>query len=190
MKDTIKLSLTLFIITAISALILSLSNNITAPVIAQSDEVKKEQAKLELLSDADEFKPVDEEVLKAVKDEDNNITECEEALKNNEIIGYIFKATTSGYGGDIEFMIGISEGKLKGIQIIKHTETPGLGASMMKPSFMNSFKEKSIDNELTAVSAPVNDSEVQSITSATVTTTAVVGEVNNLIKIYNEVLNK
>lgn len=191
MKDTVKLALTLFIITAISALILAISNNVTAPVIAEANELKTDQAKMELLEDGEEFISVDESLLKELQEKDNRIVECDEGLKNNEVVGYVFKTTTSGYSGDIEFMVGISsEGNLNGIKVLSHDETPGLGESIMKPSFLNSFKDRSIEKELTAVTEPSGKSEVQAITSATITTDAMVGEINNIIKVFNEVINE
>ena len=169
MKSTVRLVLTLFLITAISALILSLSNKVTAPVIAEADKLKEDKARMELLPEGETF-----EILE------------EEGLKNGETIGYIIKSTTNGYGGSIEFLIGIKEdGKLGGIKVLSHEETAGLGENITKPFFADSFKDKSIDGELVATKQPSQDNEVQAITSATVTTTAMVGEINKIIEAFN-----
>ena len=43
--------------------------------------------------------------------------------------GFVIETKTYGYAGDITMLIGVSnEGKVTGISVISHTETPGLGA--------------------------------------------------------------
>ena len=87
-------------------------------------------------------------------------------------------------------MTGIStEGKITGLKVLNHGETPGLGANSTKPYFSNSFKNKSVASELTAAKKPQGDNEVQALTSATVTTNAIVDGVNIVRQIYNEDLS-
>ena len=189
MNETLKLGLILFIITAVSASVLAVSNNITAPKIAEADRIKDESAKREILPDGDEFRPLDENKLKEIQSIDSNILEIYEGYSGSDLIGYTVKAKTNGYGGEIEFMTGISiEGKIMGIKILNHGETPGLGANADKPYFSESFKNKSVEKELIAVKKPEGDNEVQALTSATITTTAVVSEVNVVREIYNSKL--
>ncbi len=186
MKSTVRLVLTLFLITAISALILSLSNKVTAPVIAEADKLKEDKARMELLPEGETFEILEEDIISKLKESDSNIVDCFKGLKNGETIGYIIKSTTNGYGGSIEFLIGIKEdGKLGGIKVLSHEETAGLGENITKPFFADSFKDKSIDGELVATKQPSQDNEVQAITSATVTTTAMVGEINKIIEAFN-----
>ena len=189
MNETLKLGLILFIITAVSASVLAVSNNITAPKIAEADRIKDESAKREILPDGDEFRPLDENKLKEIQSIDSNILEIYEGYSGSDLIGYTVKAKTNGYGGEIEFMTGISiEGKIMGIKILNHGETPGLGANAEKPYFSESFKNKSVEKELIAVKKHEGDNEVQALTSATITTTAVVSEVNVVREIYNSKL--
>lgn len=188
MKETLRLALILFLITAVSASILSLSNQVTAPIIAEADELKNEEAKKNLLNEADEFEQADDSLMELLKSKDSNIVQCDEGTKNGELVGYVFKTITAGYGGDIEFMVGISsDGRVEGIEILNHEETPGLGANILKPSFQTSFEGKSIENSLSATKEPSGESEVQALTSATITTNAMVDEVNKVIEAYKEV---
>ncbi len=85
-------------------------------------------------------------------------------------------------------MTGISiEGKITGIKILNHGETPGLGANATKSYFTESFRDRSVDGEITASKSPSGESEVQALTSATRTTDAILdGGVNTARKIYNE----
>ena len=189
MNETVKLGLTLFLITAISAFILSMSNNITEPVIAEANLIKDQEAKKELISDADNFKEADQDLLNKVNSLDEEILEVYQAEKNEEIIGYTFKALTKGYGGNIEFIVAIStNGEVSGLKILNHSETPGLGENITKDYFYESFEDKAINSELIAVESPSGENEVQALTSATMTTDAVVDKVNEIIDVYKQVL--
>lgn len=188
MKDTMKLALILFLITAVSAFILSVSNQVTAPIIAEADAIKNDQAKKSLLDESEEFKEVDQALMEKIKVKNPNVVQCDEGLKSGESVGYVFKTRTPGYHGHIEFMVGISNGgKVEGIEILNHEETPGLGANILKPSFKTSFEGKAIADGLYAVKEPRGDNEVQAITSATITTNAMVNEVNKVIEAYKEI---
>lgn len=189
MNETLKLGLILFIITAVSASVLAVSNDITAPRIAEADRLADQVAKQEILPKGDKFESIDEGKLKEIKNENSNILEIFEAQSGSDIIGYTVKAKVNGYGDEIEFMAGIStEGKITGIKILNHGETPGLGANATKSYFTESFKNKPVDNELAAVKDPVGDNEVQALTSATITTNAIVDGVNIIREIYNSKL--
>lgn len=190
LKETLKLGLILFIITAVSASVLAVSNNITAPRIAEADRIANDLAKQEVLEVAEDFNILDEGKLKEVAGSNSNIIEINEGYnKKNQLVGYTFKTKVKGYGGEIELITGIStEGKVTGINILNHGETPGLGANATETYFTDSFKNKSVDNELAAVKDPKEDNEVQALTSATITTTAVVDEVNIVREIYNSKL--
>ncbi len=105
------------------------------------------------------------------------------------MVGYTFKTRIKGYGGEIELIAGIStEGKVEGIKILNHGETPGLGANATKAHFTDSFKNKSVDRELVAIKDPKEDNEVQALTSATITTNSVVDGINKVLEVYNSKL--
>ncbi|NLJ98987.1 MAG: RnfABCDGE type electron transport complex subunit G [Tissierellia bacterium] len=191
MKETIKLGLTLFLITAISASILAFSNKVTSVRIAEADKIADQAAKTEVLPDGEKFEELEEGKAKEIVDENSKITEIFEGYKGDELVGYTIKIKTNGYGGEIEFMTGIStEGKITGIKVLNHGETPGLGANATKAYFTDSFKNKPVDKEVAAEKDPTGDNEVQAITSATVTTDAVVEGVNIAREAYNSKLAK
>src|SRR5690625_1003547 len=113
MKETIKLGLTLFLITAISASILAFSNKVTSVRIAEADKIADQAAKTEVLNDGEKFEELEEGKAKEIVDENSKITEIFEGYKGDELVGYTIKIKTNGYGGEIEFMTGIStEGKI------------------------------------------------------------------------------
>ena len=59
MKDILKLGVTLFAICAVAALVLGVTNNITAPVIEERNIQASNEARKTVLPEADEFKELE-----------------------------------------------------------------------------------------------------------------------------------
>ncbi len=57
------------------------------------------------------------------------------AKRDGEVVGYAVKSVTrQGYGGPITLMVGISpEGELLDVNVLAHSETPGLGSLLTNP---------------------------------------------------------
>jgi len=89
-------------------------------------------------------------------------------------IGYGFLATGKGYGGDIDILIGLNTDMMvKGVTIVSHTETPGLGDRIVKPSFTDRF----IGLEITDVAVPAEGGKVDAISGSTISSKAVIDAV-------------
>lgn len=181
MKETIKLGFTLFLFTAISALILAYSNGVTAPEIVKVEEEINNQARMEILPSADAF-----ELVEGI----DGAKEVYKGTAGGEVVGYTLTMVTSGYGGDLQLAVGISnDGTVSGIKVIKHTETPGLGANAIKPAFSDQYQGKSTESVIEVVKTPPTaDNEVQAITGATITSRAVTKAVNEARDIYTSAL--
>jgi H+/Na+-translocating ferredoxin:NAD+ oxidoreductase subunit G len=184
MKNNLRLGLILFIITALTGLILGAANSVTAGPIAETAAKAKQAAMKEILPKADEFKEVENK-------SNDTILEVNAGYKNNEIVGYALKVAPKGYGGAVQMMVGISnEGTIGGIKILSHSETPGLGANAPKPKFSGQFANKSISKQLQVKKGKASkDNEIQALTGATITSRAVTGGVNNAIDFYKSELN-
>ncbi|HLR35090.1 MAG TPA: RnfABCDGE type electron transport complex subunit G [Tissierellales bacterium] len=186
MNETLKLGLVLLIVTAVSATILGISNFVTADKIAEADKLANDSARKEALSVAEDFELLIEETEK-IKKINPEVLEIYEGLDGSgETIGYVIKTEVLGFGGDIEVMTGISlEGKITGMKVLDHAETPGLGARATEPEFQEKFNDKSVDESIVVVnSEPVGGNEVLAITSATITTDAVAQGVNIAREIF------
>ena len=111
-------------------------------------------------------------------------------MKGTEIAGYAIKVAPKGYGGPVEIMVGIStDGKVTGIKILSHTETPGLGANAPQPKFSDQYKDKPTKDKLEVVkTVPSKENQIQAITGATITSKAVTLGVNDAIDFYNSSL--
>ena len=191
MREIIKLAGILFAITAIAGVLLGLTNMATADKIEQQLIQENINARKAVLPQATEFKKVEDEELDSIVQKDfQMIEEIYEGINEGELIGYTFKTTPSGYGGQIVVNVGISlDGTVSGINIVSHTETPGLGAKATEESYQDQYKEKSIDSPLEVVKiTPSGENEIQAIAGATVTSNGVTDGVNIAIDLFNQYL--
>ena len=178
MKENLKLGGILLLIAAIAGLLLGFAYEITKGPIENKAKEEQSLAMKQILPVANEFKKSDKDI-----NLDKNIQTLFEGSKDGKLSGYLFTVKSRGYGGTITMMVGIStEGKVEGIKILSHTETPGLGSNAEKPKFTDQFKGKSAEKELSV------GFDIQAITGSTITSKAVTTGVNTAIKFYNSQL--
>lgn len=177
MGKILKLGIVLFIITAVTGLILGGVYTMTLEPIRIAQEREKTDAMTETLPGATEFESVE------IGAGDDAIKEIYIGRSNGELTGYNYTVVTKGYGGLIEIVAGISkEGKLMAIKIIKQTETPGLGAKAGKEEFLSQFREKTVRRLTVTKNDVTNDSEIQAISGATITSNAVTEAINAALR--------
>ena len=117
---------------------------------------------------------------------DGGVTWCIGYDEAGEELGYVFTTGAKGYGGTVAVMVGMDlEGNITGVEILSHSETPGLGANATKPDFKERFIGKS--GILTVNKSSNEGQDVQAITAATITSTAVVNAVNLATEAYNQI---
>lgn len=170
MNHPLKLGGILFLITGICVGILGAVNQITSPIIA-ANEIKTEEAAMkELITEAESFVTVDHL-------DDDAVKKASVAYSGSEVVGYVLRMEPNGYGGAIKMLIGIdAEGNVKGISILEHSETPGFGANAEKDSFKGQFKDRK--TPLNVVKTTPGENDIEAITGATITSTAVTTAVN------------
>ena len=105
---------------------------------------------------------------------------------NNELTGVAFVVQSrEGYGGTIEIMLGVDlEGRILGVEILSHLETPGLGSKITKESFRQQFAGRSLRDTKWAVTKDGGD--IAQITGATISPRAVVKAVHEGLRIYKQ----
>lgn len=184
-KEIIGLGLKLLLITAIAGLILGWAHKITLEPINQQNIKTNQEAMKEVLPSADNFAKLETKL-----PQESSIIEVNKGDKGGNDLGYAIKVSTKGYGGLIEMMVGVSnEGKVEGIKIISHSETPGLGANAPNPEFSDQYKGKPIDKAIEVVKTePASDNEIKAITGATITSKAVTKGANEAVEFYNKEL--
>lgn len=118
MKKYIKSVISLTSICAVIAILLSITNYITAPVIAENAAAAANEALVVVMPEGKDFTPVD-------------LSTYELPATVNEVYseasgGYVIKLTTSGYGSDMVIMCGINAaGEITGATCLSSNETLG-----------------------------------------------------------------
>ena len=179
MTHVIKPALSLFAIAAIITALLGLARNMTLEPIERQRKAAQEKTMKAVLGEADAFREVDAQ-------KTGSIVRIFEGLKGSETIGYVIELTPNGYSGAVNMMVGISaaDKKITGMRVVKHSETPGLGALAVNENFYRQFDGRKL-LPLRVVRTGAGEGEIQAITAATITTRAVTGAVNEAIEWFN-----
>ena len=112
------------------ALLLSVVNMLTENVIAENVVKEQNKAVLSIFPDG-------EEVKEYTLDSGETVFAI---IKDGGIIGCCVNSVGSGYGGDINLMVGIdTDGKVSGISFVSMSETPGVGTKVKGKGFVSQF---------------------------------------------------
>ncbi|MBE5878801.1 MAG: FMN-binding protein [Lachnospiraceae bacterium] len=205
-KGLVKDTLIIFIITLIAGGLLGFVNELTKEPIALQEANAKAAACNEVFLEegADgsltqvvslTFQELDESRISALKGFMENqygssiyLTEAYEALKEDgSLYGYVLGITTKeGYGGEIGLYMGVTtEGTLKGVSLLSIAETPGLGMNA-EAVLIPQYRNVTTDAFTVVKGGAMSDSEIDAITSATITSDAVTGAVNAGLEVFRE----
>lgn len=181
-KDILIPTVTLFVICLIVSALLAGTNSLTKEPIAANELKKSQEAMQSVCPDAVSFEGAEGLEVEAYK-----------ALnESGEAVGYAIPVAAKGYGGDVTVMVGISLagetdlGKVTGVEILSHDETPGLGANATNEAFRNEYKQDITASGFSVVKngSGGSDGKIDAITGATITSNAVTNAVNEAIEIY------
>jgi len=124
------------------------------------------------------------------------------AKKGNTPVALMLETSTfKGYAGEIKLAVGIfADGKVAGVRVIRHTETPGLGDKIQtnKSDWIYSFNDKSYqENQSERWEVTKNGGDIDAFTGATITPRAVTLAVkdaliyfaNNKQQLFNQTAN-
>lgn len=193
-KSMIKDALILFAITLVAGLLLGFVYDVTKEPIAQQKAKAKAEACKNVFAAAETFEPMLSEegptaYFMAGKNSNVDIDEVMQALDSSgQLMGYVITVTDhEGYGGDIQFSMGVTlDGTLNGISLLSISETAGLGmkaGDVLVPQFAN----KKVESFTYTKSGSTKDSEIDTISGATITTNAIVNGVNSGLLFFNSV---
>lgn len=165
MNKTLQTILSLTIISAVCAAILATVNDVTKTQIATLKARAVENAAKLVL-------PASVATVDAVAD---GLYAGRDA--NGKVVAYaVTGLDPHGFGGDIKLMVGFTpDFAIVTYQKLEATETPGLGTKLAAPEFMRQFKGKSARHDLKVAK---DGGDIEAITSATITSRAVCGAVN------------
>ncbi len=113
------------------------------------------------------------------------------ARNNGEPVAVIFPVTAAnGYSGPIKMIVGIdTSGKVKGVRVVGHRETPGLGdkIEIKKSDWILSFNGKSLVSHTDEQWKVKKDGgDFDQLTGATITPRAVVSGVHNALLFFKQ----
>ena len=182
MKEIVKLGVILLVVCIIAAVALAFTNELTKDQISIQRDLASEEARKSILPSAESFKLLDEGKLNEIISKNNKVSEVFVGYKGDSIVGYTFKTLPAGYAGTIEIMTGIViDGKVSGVRVGNHQETPGLGAKAGEEEFSGQFTGKK--GVKLVKGTATNDDEVSAIAAATITSRAIVDGANQAIEV-------
>lgn len=163
--------LVLTIITALSGYLLAYVYKTTKPAIEKQQKLEEEKINKEIFPEGDKF----------VEKETKGIKYFSVLNSKGEEIGKIFTTTSLGYGGYIKIKVGVDENfKIKGVKILQHNETPGLGAKITNDKFLSQFKGKTIEDIY--LKKDKSNGKIDAITGATISSRAVTDGIRKLLE--------
>ncbi len=195
----VKLGLTLFIITSVTALLLAGVNAITVEPI--------ENLKVQVRNNAIAAVMPDSAVLddRTITNETTTIYTLQQA---DGELAYCVEIAPQGFGGPINMIVGIeivqedgiTQKRVTGVSIVSMSETAGLGSKAKDEKFTSQFKDKTynvylesgtINTEPSNLTVSKNKSgDIDAISGATITSKAVTGGVNMALDALTEAMIK
>jgi len=124
-----KMSLFLFVVCAVAATALAFTDKVTRERIAENKAQVEAEARDAVLGAAREkaawvktfYVEVDGKTLTVYRYEDGD----------EKPLALVAKGSGKGFGGAVDFMMGVDPaGKVLGVRVISHQETPGLGTNV------------------------------------------------------------
>jgi electron transport complex protein RnfG len=112
------------------------------------------------------------------------------ARHGNQVDAVVYRVIGRGYSGNIVCVMGVSrEGKILGVRVLKHTETPGLGDKIepAKAKWIFDFDGKSLGDPVAEKWAVKKDGGVfDQFAGATITPRAVVKAVKGGLEFFGK----
>lgn len=152
---------------------LAATNSVTDPIIDEATRVAQQKARTELLPEAEDFEPVTGVEVENVSD----------IYASTNDVGVIITSSAKGYGGDVVVMTAFNpDGTIKQIKITEQAETKGIGSKVVDtPSYWENYQGLDASQPL------VLNEDVDAVTSATISSTALINAVNSAIEAYNAI---
>lgn len=126
MLSKMKMALTLTVIGLLSGVSIWAVNELTAPVIADN------QARAELAVFFDFF-PAGDTVEEIAISEDSLNAEFTVRDSAGEIVGYVLRGVSEGYGGQMTILVGLTPtGDIVDVKVTNHSETPNILTPLLR----------------------------------------------------------
>jgi electron transport complex protein RnfG len=177
MNDLVRYALVLGLIATISAGVLAATNAVTAEPIKEAYRQDFLKGLVAVLPEFDNSP--DTEVL------DIQGYTVYVAKKGGETVGYAVQTSSMrGYSGEIGVLVGADNaGKISGVTVLKHAETPGLGDKITGAAWLQSFVGGALGD---TYAVKKDGGDIDSFSGATISPRAVSEAVTSAGKILVE----
>jgi len=184
MFEIAKVTLFLMLVCVLSAVAMALTDSQTRPIIAEQKRKAEEAARKEVLPRAEKYEAVEGE-FETVKGEKEVFRGLDASGKP---VGFVGTAVGKGFGGKVFVVAGVDlQGKITGVKVLSHTETPGLGNRAADPAErpIQSMPGQTVSSMWLAKDRP-GQGKVDSITGVTVTSRAVTAAVREILEMVKK----
>ena len=189
--------LSLGIICLIIAGILALVNVATKDTIAQAETKAKVEAIKEIVPAFDN-NPYEEQDTVALESEPRPLI-VYPAMKGGQPVGYAIETyTDAGFSGHIDIMVGFDmQSQIVGFKVLKHEETPGLGAKIQEwftspaPNADLIRDVRRLDmSQASPLKVSKDGGKVDAITAATISSRAFIDAIERAYRVYQSVVGE
>jgi electron transport complex protein RnfG len=173
-KEYIAPVLVLVVICVVVTAALAQTYAVSNPIIEKNAAIAADKARAEVLPEGDSFTKYEGKLA-------TGVTEC--YVADNKA-GMAVTATAKSFGGTLTAMIGIDkDGKVTGVTITGHADTPGLGTKPMTPEYL---KAQYFGADNLAADSIKDDQGVDQIVGATISSNAIYQTVKEALQQYQE----
>jgi electron transport complex protein RnfG len=177
-RDYIRPTISLVLIALVVTVLLALTYSATKPMIEKLQKERADAAREEVLPDANGFTEITL---------DTDAENVEDIYTADNGSGTVVTVTDKGFGGNIRVMVGLDAGgRIVGVKVLSHTETPGLGTKAMTEEYLAQYKgavgvkTKKLDTDR------ADATEIDTISGATITSNAVYRAVNRAVAFVHQ----
>ncbi len=176
-KDYIAPALVLVLICFVATFALAGTYQVTKPVIDRITKENADAARAEVLPSAKAAGFTEITDIEKVE----NITEV---YKANDGSGIVCTAVLKGFASGLTVMTGIdAEGKVTGVKVTEHGETPGLGTKAMTEEHLGLFQ----DATAITMTDEADKTQIDAVTGATYSSKGIFNAVNKSLEQFAEI---
>lgn len=171
--ETVRPVIVLVAICIVASALLGYVHAVTAPIAEANAAQKAQETYKMLVPEAKEFVEVACEV-------DGCVSALEARDAAGNVVAYVIVAQSKGYGGQVPIAVAFGkDGSVKSITTMANDETPGLGTKIAQDSYIGQYVGKD--------AAPLEASDVDLISGATISSKAALSAFNIAVEAYEEV---
>lgn len=110
---------------------------------------------------------------------EQTVKQAEKEVLPKDGTGKAYQGVAKSFGGDLEVMVGVgNDGKITGVKVTAHKDTPGLGTKAHDAEYLKQYIGLS---ELKAEKIK-DDSQVKAVTGATISSNGVYNAIKDALK--------